>query len=296
MLRPGDRIDIRFLCRHLENYDVRPYTSGTTRLKLNKGKAGKIKLALPPLDEQKRIAEVLDRAEALRARRRAALSLLDELTQSIFLDMFGDPKTNPKGWDASKLGTEVKVQGGYAFKSKDYTEEGVRLVKISNVHKDNLRWDDVDHLPPEYSQQHAEYALAKGDVVLALTRPIIKSLKSVKIAVVGESDLPSLLNQRVGRFLFNGKSRLTPEYVREFCHSTFFFNAVQSFCSESLQPNMSTRQIESLQIPIPPKELQDDFESRISHLSTMRVSIEKAAKRFEELFASLQSQAFKGEL
>ena len=62
-----------------------------------------IRIPLPPLAEQRRIAEVLDRAEALRAKRRAALAQLDSLTQSLFLDLFGDPATNPKGWPTSHV-------------------------------------------------------------------------------------------------------------------------------------------------------------------------------------------------
>ena len=64
----------------------------------------RLKFPLPPLAEQRRIADVLDRAEALRAKRRAALAQLDSLTQSLFLDLFGDPATNPKGWPVTKLG------------------------------------------------------------------------------------------------------------------------------------------------------------------------------------------------
>ncbi len=73
-------------------------------------KIQEIEIPLPPLSEQKRIAEILDRAEALRSQRRAALALLDELTQSIFLDMFGNPVTNPKGWDMRTLGDALTYQ------------------------------------------------------------------------------------------------------------------------------------------------------------------------------------------
>ncbi len=79
-------------------------------------------IPLPPLSAQKRIAEILDRAEAIRAKRRVALALLDELTQSIFLDMFGDPVTNPKGWDDSKTLADVACIGSGITKGRQATD------------------------------------------------------------------------------------------------------------------------------------------------------------------------------
>ncbi len=82
-----------------------------------------MKIPLPPLAEQRRIAEVLDRAEALRAKRRAALAQLDSLTQSIFLDLFGDPVTNPKSWPKSLWDMQNAIRGHY--KAESLTEKAV---------------------------------------------------------------------------------------------------------------------------------------------------------------------------
>jgi len=255
-----------------------------------------LEIPLPPLAEQQRIAEVLDRAEALRAKRRAALAQLDSLTQSLFLDLFGDPVTNSKGWEFRRIGEELTLQGGYAFKSSDYTTVGVRLVKISNVHKNNLEWSDTDHLPTRHLQEFSDFSLCPGDVVLALTRPIIKSLNSVKIAVVQPSDVPCLLNQRVGRFRFRSNSRLSPAYLLEYCRTKTFFNAVQRFCSESLQPNMSTRQVEDVNITVPPIELQREFARRVLAVETLKTTQRASLAELNALFATLQHRAFRGEL
>ena len=88
VLRPSSKIDIRFLTRVLENYDVRPFISGTTRAKLTKGQAANIDIPLPPLEEQRRIAAILDQADALRRLRRRALDRLNTLGQAIFHEMF----------------------------------------------------------------------------------------------------------------------------------------------------------------------------------------------------------------
>ena len=106
VLRPTPDIDLAYLCRVLENYDVTPFVTGTTRGKLTKAGASEIVIPLPPLPQQRRIAQVLDLAEVVRTKRRAALAQLDSLTQSLFLDLFGDPVINPKRWP-QKLFSEV---------------------------------------------------------------------------------------------------------------------------------------------------------------------------------------------
>jgi len=96
VLRPTSRVDVRFLCRHLESYDVTPFISGTTRQKLTKAKAEAIPIALPPLPEQKRIADILDKADAIRRKRQEGIRLTEELLRSTFLEMFGDPVANER--------------------------------------------------------------------------------------------------------------------------------------------------------------------------------------------------------
>ena len=165
---------------------------GGSLLRADPRQVAKFKIPLPPLEEQKQIAAILDAADELRQKDKALIAKYDELTQSLFLDMFGDPVTNPKGWEKSELGKVCSVQGGFSFKSKDFRAEGVKLVKIANVHYENLTWDEVDLLPEEYLSTYSSFALEAGDILMALTRPIIKSLGSVKAITVHEQDLPAL--------------------------------------------------------------------------------------------------------
>lgn len=112
VLEAKEGLDLNYLWRVLENYDVRPFTTGTTRAKLTKGKATSIPIPLPPLAEQRRIAAILDQADALRQKRRQAIAKLDQLLQSVFLDMFGDPNTNPHQLEVSTLGELLDFKTG----------------------------------------------------------------------------------------------------------------------------------------------------------------------------------------
>jgi type I restriction enzyme S subunit len=295
------RLDGRYLVHFLRRDEIRVdgarnMTGSAGQRRVPKHYLESLSIPLPPLPEQRRIAAILDQADALRAKRREALAQLDSLTQSIFIEMFGDPVTNSKNWDLVRLGNEAKLQGGFAFKSSDYVASGIRLVKISNVHKDDLTWDDVDQLPCEYLDTYKAFSLNRDDIVLALTRPIIQSLESVKIAVVSAADIPSLLNQRVGRFVFHKSSSIEPSYLVGFCRSTAFFNAVKKFCSESLQPNMSTSQVENLLIPLPPLVIQREYAKRIRAIEALMPIHYRSLSELDALFASLQHRAFRGEL
>jgi len=143
IIRPdAKKHDARWLMRCLNAPDCRNqiagYATGTTRSRISRGNLGKIRIPLPPLPEQQRIAKILDKADALRCRRSPALAQHDTLTQSIFLDMFGDPVTNPKGWPRPSLEqllerAEVFVDGDWV-ESKDQDPEGeVRLIQLADV-------------------------------------------------------------------------------------------------------------------------------------------------------------------
>ena len=250
-------------------------------------------IPLPPLEEQKRIAAILDKADAIRQKRQQAIALADDFLRSAFLDMFGDPVTNPKGWEVIKLGSCCRFQGGFAFKSEDYCDSGIPLVKITNVHFENIDWSDVSYVPADFLDTKAEFALKDEDLVMAMTRPIIKSLNAVKVIEVKEMDLPCLLNQRVGRFI-DYENSFKKHFLKYLLYSDFFMNKVEKLCSVALQPNISAKQIEAITCYIPPIELQDEFsqiakqiEQTIPHMSSFNDL---------DLFGSLNSKAFSGQL
>jgi type I restriction enzyme, S subunit len=113
-LRPLESLSDRFLWHWLGHAapQLAAKAKGATFKQVNRQDIGELQILLPPLSEQRRIAAVLDQAEALRSKRRAALAQLDQLTQAIFLDMFGDPISNPKQWPLGTVGDVSEVQGG----------------------------------------------------------------------------------------------------------------------------------------------------------------------------------------
>ena len=294
-----DQVDGNYLFRTLWSDFVQKQllnaSQSTSMAAINFKTTSKITIPLPPLDQQKKIAAILDAADAYRKKTKALIEKYDELTQSLFLDMFGDPVSNPKGWEIQCLSSVCSLQGGFSFKSKDFVENGVKLVKIGNVHFQNIIWDEVDLLPKEYLVKHSNFSLNEGDILMALTRPIIKSLGTVKAVTVKKSDLPSLLNQRVARFVPN-ESKIKKRYLLGYIYSNYFKNKIDKYSSTSLQPNVSNKQIEKMEIFVPPLEIQNQFTKRVQAIEAQKVQAQASLAQAEDLFNSLLQRAFKGEL
>lgn len=135
--RPG-KLDGRYAHHFLRLENVR--TAGERRMTGSGGQRrvpenylAKLQIPLPQLPEQRRIAAVLDKADELRAKRRAALAELDTLTQSIFLEMFGDPYRNPKKWPQVRLDGVCSLVNGRAFKPEEWEAEGLPIIRIQNL-------------------------------------------------------------------------------------------------------------------------------------------------------------------
>ena len=250
----------------------------------------KIRVFLPNTRKQQEISEKLDKVTEIIKKQKEQLELLENLKKSQFFELFGDPIKNEKGWEIKKLGNLLKVQGGYAFKSKDFVKRGIKLIQIGNVYLDDIDWENINHVPDNYLEKYKEFKLKEKDIVIAMTRPIIKSLESVKISIVKKKDLPCLLNQRVGRFILSGN--INKVYLIEILKQKIFKNYVEKMSGNSLQPNISNKDIENFTIIYPKIELQNKFATRIEAIQKLKFEIEKSLKETENLYNSLMQKFF----
>ncbi|MEM2131558.1 MAG: restriction endonuclease subunit S, partial [Candidatus Woesearchaeota archaeon] len=252
----------------------------------------KIMIIYPEKKEtQQKIVSILEKAEQLKELRKQADELTDTFLKAVFYEMFG----NRKKFEEVELGKIAPLQGGFAFKSSDYKKEGIRLIKINNVLKDTLNWEDITYLPKFYLEKYSEFSLFENDIVLSMTRPIIKSLDSVKIAKVRNNDLPCLLNQRVGRFKIN-KKLINSFYLLFYCYTDTFKKEIEKLCSTSLQPNVSSFQVNEIKIPLPPLHLQQKFASIVNEVESIKEKQKQSKENIDSLFNSLMQKAFRGEL
>ena len=245
-------------------------------------------IPLPPLAEQERIAGILDAADALRAKRRKALAQLDTLLQSIFLDMFGDPVTNPMGWDAPPLADFCKTgSGGTPSRKKmqRYYEGGT----IPWVKSGELR-EEVISSTSEYITQAA---LKETNVKLVPKDALMLALYGATVGRLGILGTQATTNQAVCHIIPNA-SRADFRYMFH-CLS----NQVSYLVGRGVggaQPNISQGLVKSLTIPLPPLNLQHGFATIVKSVEQQKAHQQAHLAELNALFASLQSRAFRGDL
>jgi len=179
------------------------------------------------------------------------------LTKGIGHDDFKNTSIGPipNSWELTSLNDIIEIQGGYAFKSKEYTDSGIPLIRISNVSLGNVELKDLARVPQNYIKEYNNYALQEGDIVMALTRPIIGG--GIKAGQIEEHHVPSLLNQRVGRLRILDNEVVSAEFLFWTIFSDNFINHMKRGLVTMNQPNISPKQIGKFIIPLPTKEEQD---------------------------------------
>jgi type I restriction enzyme S subunit len=177
----------------------------------------------------------------------------------------------PKGWK-SYVGNEIlTVQGGYAFKSNDYRDDGILLVRIGNVGNGNFVFKDVICVPKRFQITHSNFQLWKGDVLMGLTGDL------GKICILKDGDFPYFLNQRVGRFA--PTTKIDNEYLYFLVSSSIIQSKFDAFFAGGAQKNISPKQIESINYLIPESKQEQ------TQIATILSKIDEAIAQTEELIA-----------
>lgn len=209
---------------------------------------------LPIIEEQKNIVKKLDKILEVIDNQNKQLELLDEAIKARFVELFGG---NDKKVAISSL---CDVLGGYSFKSEDISSKGfIKILQIGNVYLGDVNWETTNYLPKEFDNIYSRFLLNEGDIVIALTRPIIQSLGNVKACIVKASDTPCLLNQRVGRIVSKKNVDVDLKFIYGCLMTDDFTRYVESCCTGCSQPNISTKDIENYMIPDASYEKQMDF-------------------------------------
>jgi type I restriction enzyme S subunit len=259
---------------------------------VNKSKFGQLEIPLPPLPEQRRIAAILDKANALRGKRREALALLDSLAQSIFVEMFGDPVSNPKGWSVTSLSGICSIAGEYGagLPSKEYDSCLPRYVRITDINEEG----ELSDKPVSPSGPPADwrgYKLQTGDILFARSGATVGKTYMYK-DVDGECVFAGYLI----RFRANPTVAL-PSYIFAFTRTAAYRSWVAARQRVVAQPNINAKQFgDELMFPLPPLSLQIEFQRIVDHLERQRCRLIKCTKVLDELFASIQYRAFRCEL
>lgn len=265
-------------------------SSSTTMPIVNKSNFSKFEMPLPPLDEQKRIAAILDKADSVRRKRQKAIDLADDFLRSVFIDMFGDPVTNPRGWEVKNLGDCLDfLTSGSRGWAKYYSEEGRKFIRIMNVGKNRLILNDIAYVNPPETKEAERTRVKVGDVMLSITADLGRS------AVVTKDLEGGHINQHLALLRPNTQI-INSTYLSALLSSNSALTQFASANKSAVKAGLNFTDIREFKVLAPPIRLQVDYE-QLTHKLT--ASINKLNSSFEyqtSLFNSLSLKAFAGEL
>lgn len=286
---PTPKVESRYLYHFLRTVDFYALASATTVPALRKSQLERLPVPLPPLPEQRRIAEILDKADALRAKRRAALAQLDTLTQSIFLDMFGDPATNPKGWPRKALQEVFDIaRGGSPRPIDDFitdSPDGINWVMIGDASEGSKYITRTKkRIKPEGAQRSR--TVKPGDFLLTNSMSFGRPYIMRTTGCIHDGWL----------VLSPGVDEVDPDYFYTLLGSPAVFAEFARRAPGATVKNLNIELVRGVTVPVAPVARQREYARAVAVVEHAREPFEKSLERLDDLFASIQHSAFRGEL
>lgn len=249
-------------------------------------------IPLPPIVEQRRIAAILDKADALRTKRREALAQLDRLAQSIFLEMFGDPATNPRGWPSSQLGEVCEVGSSKRVFVEELVDEGVpfyRGTEVGQLGEGEIVQPSLFISHAHYERLKAEAGVpSKGDLLLPSICP------DGRIYIV-DTDKPFYFKDARVLWIRVTQSRVSSTFLRHYLKLRFAKD-YSKIASGTTFAELKIFALKSLDVHLPPMDLQRRFADAVAVTESQRLAAKSSYEELIRLFRSLQYRAFQGKL
>lgn len=283
-------IDKRYLLRFLESKSkyLESAGNGATVKGITLDVLKELKVPLPSLAEQKRIAAILDKADAIRRKRQQAIQLADDFLRAVFLDMFGDPVTNPKGWEVKALSTLVSKLGDGLHGTPKYDDNGeYYFINGNNLNNGNIEINDSVK-----KVNKVEFEKHKKDLN---ERTMLVSINGTIGKVAYYRGEKILLGKSACYF------NIIPEYVSDvylfhLIQSNYFFYYTGTVFTGSTIKNVSLKSMREFPVPLPPKYIQEEFVAKAIKIEKMKKRIFYSLAEQQKLFESLSQKAFAGEL
>lgn len=243
----------------------------------------KYKIPIPSLTEQRRIAAILDKAEALRAKRREAIAKLDLLLQSVFLDIFGDPVSNPRKWPVKELGFLCDVRDG-THDSPKYVEKGFPLVTSKNLKSGRISLEDVSLISEEdFDNINKRSKVDLGDILM----PMIGTIGNPVLVEIN----PDFAIKNIALIKFP-ENKIKNKYILQLLNSDYFKYVTENKNRGGTQKFLSLGDIRKIPIPVPVESCQQNFEEFYLKIQLMKKKMVLEVEKIEKLIASLHFQYF----
>jgi len=299
VVRPkADRCHPRYLFHYLQSPRFRDWTrnsSGVGIKNIRKSELDAVQIPFPSPDEQRRIATILDKADAIRCKREQALILANGFIQSMFLEMFGDPLSNPMGWPVKTLGAHLEeIRYGTSEKCGDETpERDIPVLRIPNVVNGVIDWTDLKFTSLN-AKERERMLLFDGDILFVRTNG---NPNYIGRCAVFEGNRPAAFASYLIRARLRDDSPVSPRFVSTcFSMPSYRSRMIQEAKTTAGNYNANTTGLRSLPIIEPPKEMQAVYARVVASMNKTVVKIASDLTEANDLFASLSQRAFRDEL
>lgn len=255
-------------------------------------------IPLPPLSEQQRIVEILDQADALRRKRAEADARAERILPALFVKMFGNPATNPKGWEYIEVEDILELERvgirtgpfGSSLKRHEYTNDGVPVWGINNIQQNEFIEEGSLFISPDKYQELTNYEVEKGDILISRAGTV------GKLCVARPTQSPSIIGTNLVRVSLN-QSRMAPDYfVALFSHFPKSIGNLRASGDDNAYSFLNPKTLKSLRIPCPPLSLQLEFTKNLAKLRKLKIQQQQVSKQLDKTFDILLHRAFSGEL
>jgi len=280
-------VDLYFLKHYLEYRKLDDVISGSAQPQITGQGLANIKIPLPPLETQQKIASILDAADTLRQKDKALVAKYDELTQALFLDMFGDPVSNPKGWEKVKLENIGKISSGStpSRENDSYYKGPIPWVKTGEVNG-KVIYDTSEKISVEALKNSSCKLYPKGSIIIAMYG------QGKTRGQIGMLGIDATTNQACG--VIQPSNKMNFHFLFQLLQLNY--EDLRSLGRGGNQPNLNSGLIKSYEVLTPPLKLQTQFAERVTIIEQQKALAQASLEKSEELFNSLLQKAFKGEL
>jgi type I restriction enzyme, S subunit len=269
-----------------ENYFDRFLTGGTVKF-INKAKMGSILIPLPTLATQKKIVSILEKAEAAKELRKEADELTNDFLKSVFLEIFGDPMKNPKGWESKKLASEVDDIRYGTGSPPEYQENGIPFIRATNIKKGTVQKEGLVFISQQEARKIQKCKVKTGDLLLVRSG-------------VNTGDCALIPNEYDGAYAAYDLILQIPYpknyYYNFLINSNYGKSIIASLSRRAGQPHINAEQVKSMKLPIPPIQLLKKFAQIIEGVEAIKQSQKFSQQETNNLFNVLMQKAFRGEL
>jgi type I restriction enzyme, S subunit len=246
-----------------------------------------IEISLPPLPEQQRIATILGNADRLRRLRQYASLIKETYLQSVFLDMFGNPETNPMGWAKEKVGSIItNIRYGTGSPPK-YVEKGIPFIRATNIKKGTVNPEEMVFITDFEAKKIPKCMLKEGDLILVRSG-------------VNSGDCAIIPNSYAGAYA--AYDLIVEIHFPYNYYFNFFINSlsgkriINTLSRRAGQPHINSDQVKSILIPLPERGLILQFVGIMQKLLKVNIQLSESERQVEHLFQTLMKKAFQGEL